>query len=122
MMNVEIPGEGASCRELIRSLLGLKDIDMRTYVELLGAEGGATADEMGDLLDRERSTAYRSLQRLVDCGLAEKETRTIEEGGYFYIYRAVRPAEARKLAERCLNRWYEEISDAVERMEEEFTS
>lgn len=116
---MEIPGKGASCQELIRCLLGLKDIDMKAYRKLLDHEKGVTADEMGDLLDRERSTAYRSLQRLVGCGLAKKETRTIKEGGYFYIYKAVTPHNVKEIAEECLDDWYEELRDAVDQVEDE---
>ncbi|MBS1264057.1 MAG: hypothetical protein MAG715_01256 [Methanonatronarchaeales archaeon] len=115
---MEIPREGSSCQELIRCLLGLKDIDMRTYRGLLESEGGLTADEMGDLLDRERSTAYRSLQRLVGCGIATKETRTIEEGGYFYIYRGVEPGSLKEIAEECLDEWYDQLRRAVNEVEE----
>jgi len=116
---MEIPGKGASCQELIRCLLGLKDIDMKAYRKLLDHEKGVTADEMGDLLDRERSTAYRSLQRLVGCGLAKKETRTIKEGGYFYIYKAVTPHNVKEIAEECLDDWYEELREAVDQVEDE---
>lgn len=118
-MAMEIPGRGASCQELIRCLLGLKDIDMKAYRQLLDHESGVTADEMGDLLDRERSTAYRSLQRLVGCGLAKKETRTIKEGGYFYIYRPVTPHNVKEIAEECLEEWYDELKGAVNQVEDE---
>lgn len=116
---MELPEKGASCKELIRCLLGLKDIDMRAYRELLESEQGVTADEMGDLLDRERSTAYRSLQRLVGCGLARKETRTIKEGGYFYIYKSVTPQDVKDVAEECLDEWYSELRKAVNQVEKE---
>lgn len=119
---MELPEKGASCKELIRCLLGLKDIDMRAYRALLDSEGGVTADEMGDLLDRERSTAYRSLQRLVGCGLARKETRTIKEGGYFYIYKSVTPDDVKDVAEECLEEWYDELREAVDQVEDELAA
>jgi predicted transcriptional regulator len=39
-------------------------------------------DEVSKAADRDRSTAFRSLQKLVSFGLLIKETKTIKDRGY----------------------------------------
>lgn len=112
---------GVSCEDLVELLLDVKAPDVRTYRALLDTEAGSRVDEVADALDRNRSTAYRSLERLVRCDLAVKEKRTDSgrtKGGYFYVYRPVTPRNVRETVERCLEEWYRETRSAVERLDE----
>ena len=52
------------CKDIAKCLLGLKNIDIDAY-KMLVANGPMTAEHLGELLKRERSTAYRSLQNLI---------------------------------------------------------
>ena len=40
-------------------------------------------------VDRDKSTVFRSLQKIVVLGICIKETKTIKEGGYFHVYSAI---------------------------------
>ncbi len=51
-------------------------------------------------MDRDKSTTFRSLQKLVTIGLVVKETRTIKYGGYFHVYSAVDRETFKKETER----------------------
>src|SRR3989337_587068 len=64
------------CDDIAKCILGLKNIDIETY-KILVTKGPMTAEKLGELLSRERSTAYRSLQSLMGCGLVHRETRSI---------------------------------------------
>ncbi len=68
------------CDDIAKCILGLKNIDIESY-KVLVEKGPMTAERLGELLTRERSTAYRALQNLMACGLVHRETRTIIEGG-----------------------------------------
>ena len=48
-----------------------------------------TLDGISKEVDRDRTTTFRSLQKLVSLGLCVKETKTIKEGGYYHVYSAV---------------------------------
>jgi hypothetical protein len=50
--------------------------------------------------DRDRSTTFRSLQKLVSLGLCVKETKTIKDGGYFHVYSVVDMETFKKETER----------------------
>jgi predicted transcriptional regulator len=48
-----------------------------------------TLEELTQKLDRDKSTVFRSLQKLVSLGICLKETRTIKEGGLYHAYSAI---------------------------------
>jgi predicted transcriptional regulator len=48
-----------------------------------------TLEELTRELDRDKSTVFRSLQKLVSLGICLKETRTIKEGGLYHVYSAI---------------------------------
>lgn len=48
-----------------------------------------TLEELTRELDRDKSTVFRSLQKLVGLGICLKETRTIKEGGLYHVYSAI---------------------------------
>jgi len=87
-INPEMIRGDFKCDDIAKCILGLKNIDIETYKTLV-AKGPMTAESLGEVLNRERSTAYRSLQNLMGCGLVRRETRTINSGGYFYDYIAL---------------------------------
>ena len=45
-----------------------------------------TLDEVAEKVDRDKSTVFRSLQKLVGLGICNKETKTLKEGGYYHTY------------------------------------
>ena len=48
-----------------------------------------TLEELSTIADRDKSTTFRSLQKLVGLGICVKETKTIKEGGYYHVYSAI---------------------------------
>jgi predicted transcriptional regulator len=59
-----------------------------------------TLDDVSKEADRDRSTTFRSLQKLVSLGLCVKETKTIKDGGYFHVYSVVDMETFKKETER----------------------
>src|SRR5574341_535964 len=86
------------CDDIAKCILGLKNMDIDAYKTLV-LKGPMTAERLGELLNRERSTAYRSLQNLMGCGLVRRETRTISTGGYFYEYIALDPCRMKEMVQ-----------------------
>ena len=54
--------------------------------KILKKTGELRTDVLAKKIDRERSTVYRSLQKLTSCSLCTKTTKTIETGGYYHTY------------------------------------
>lgn len=101
------------CDDVLQCLMSLNHLEVQAYKTLV-REGPMRADELGQLIGRDRSTAYRCLRRLVSCGMATKDTHTIERGGYYHDYSAVDPAEVKAKLKECTNNWYDRMSRAVE--------
>lgn len=100
------------CEDIAKCILGLKNIDIETYKSLV-SKGPMTAESLGEVLKRERSTAYRSLQNLMGCGLVRRETRTINSGGYFYEYIAIDPCRMKDMVQGNIDQWYNKMKNLV---------
>ncbi len=96
------------CDDIAKCILGLKNIDLDAY-KILIAKGPMNAERLGELLNRERSTAYRSLQNLMVCGLVHRETRTISAGGYYYEYVALEPQRMKDMVQGNIDAWYNKM-------------
>jgi predicted transcriptional regulator len=91
-----------------------------------------TLDEVSKEMDRDRSTTFRSLQKLVSLGLVVKDTKTIKDGGYFHVYSAVdretfkreterRVKELQKSLDRLLKKFESDMQKAISSMYEKST-
>ncbi|MFC6735120.1 helix-turn-helix domain-containing protein [Halolamina salina] len=101
------------CEGLLECFHDLKEIDKDVF-RLLNERGeGVTVDEIADAVDRERSTAYRSVQRLLTAGFIQKEQVNYEQGGYHHVYY---PRDAEEIADemqRTLNDWYAKMGQLI---------
>ena len=114
-MNVKaFPRIGANCENAIRCFFDLSTQDLRVYRELL-EHGVGTALEIGERIERDRSTAYRSVSKLVDNQLAVKRTRNREGGGIYHVYEAIDPERVQHLLIEAINEWYGNVKIVVER-------
>jgi predicted transcriptional regulator len=80
----------ATVKDLFIQLYDLSPLDLEILFMLIGNKSEPTTLEEASIeVDRDRSTTFRSLQKLVSLGLCVKETKTIKEGGYYHLYSAV---------------------------------
>jgi predicted transcriptional regulator len=107
-----------NCTDIAKCVLGLKNLDLETYKQLV-LHGSKTAEELGELLNRERSTAYRALQNLMSCGLVYRETQTIEGGGYYYTYIALDPSKLKDMIQHNVDAWYNKMNNMIVDIETE---
>jgi predicted transcriptional regulator len=106
------------CDDIAKCILGLKNIDIDSY-KILVAKGPMTAERLGELLNRERSTAYRALQNLMTCGLVHRETKTIIEGGYYYEYKAIEPEKLKEMVIGNIDDWYNKMKKIAANIDKE---
>lgn len=88
--------------------------EIETYNILL-MHGSLTTDRLGEILNREKSTAYRSLQNLITCGVAYIEKRSLESGGYYHEYVAIEPWEMKQMIKKSVDEWYCQMNGLIEK-------
>ncbi len=103
----------ATCRDIVKCVYGLSDFELLIY-KRLAKQGPLRADDLVPSLKKDRSTVYRALQRLVTSGLAFRDTKTIERGGYYHVYTAVPPAQLKERLRRCADDWFENMRGAID--------
>ncbi|GAB3689262.1 hypothetical protein GCM10028857_24390 [Salinarchaeum chitinilyticum] len=97
-------------------VFGIQEHETRTYLTLL-EQPGTTAEEIADVLDRDRSNVNRSLTTLLEKGLVTRNRRLLDPGGYVYQYTAVPLPEAKELLHEALDAWTEAVHGAIEEFE-----
>ncbi len=102
------------CEGLLECLHGLKELDRECFMELTRSREPLTVDEIADRVDRERSTAYRSIQRLLQAGLLQKEQVNYDHGGYYHVYRPTDPDEIADDMQAQLNEWYAMMGQLIQ--------
>jgi len=101
------------CEGLLECIHGLKDLDREVFTTLTDAGEPMTIDEIAAAVDRERSTAYRSVQRLLQSGFIRKEQVNYDQGGYYHVYHPTDPQEIADEMQRTLNDWYAKMGTLI---------
>ncbi|UCE90970.1 MAG: hypothetical protein JSV90_05970 [Methanobacteriota archaeon] len=103
----------ATCRDIVKCMYGLSDFELAIYKRLV-KHGRQRADDLAPLMKKDRSTVYRALQRLVGAGMAFRETRSIDRGGYYHVYTAIGPEQLRDKLRGCADDWFDNIKAAID--------
>jgi predicted transcriptional regulator len=75
---------------------------------------------VAEAIDRERSTAYRSIQRLLNTGFVRKEQVNYDQGGYYHVYQPTDPDEVADDMQRLLNDWYAKMGQLIGEFREKY--
>ena len=110
------------CEGLLECIHGLKELDKEVFRTLTGAEEPLTIDEIAEAVDRERSTAYRAVQRLLQSGFIQKEQVNYEQGGYYHVYHPTDPEEIADEMQRTLNDWYAKMGQLIGEFRQKYES
>lgn len=116
----EMLRQDMQCEGLLECFHDLKEIDKNVFKLLNETNQPLTVDEIADEIDRERSTAYRSVQRLLQVGFIQKEQINYDQGGYYHVYR---PRDADDIAQemqRMLNDWYAKMGQLIQEFETKY--
>ena len=108
------------CEGLLECFHGLKELDKECFQALVEAEEPMTVDELAEAVDRERSTAYRAVQRLLQTGFIEKEQVNYEQGGYYHVYSPSDPSQITDDMQRMLNDWYAKMGQLIQEFETKY--
>ncbi|QCC50203.1 helix-turn-helix domain-containing protein [Halapricum salinum] len=116
----EYLSQDMECEGLLECIHGLKELDKEVFRTLTRAEEPLTVDEIAEAVQRERSTAYRSVQRLLSSGFIQKEQVNYEQGGYYHVYRPTDPDQIADDMQRVLNDWYAKMGQLIGEFREEY--
>jgi predicted transcriptional regulator len=84
----------STVRDLFIYLYNLSPLELDILLTLITKSNNdnkkyMTLEELTNELDRDKSTIFRSLQKMVSLGICIKETKTIKEGGLYHVYSAI---------------------------------
>jgi predicted transcriptional regulator len=110
----------ATVKDLFIQLYDLSPLDLEILFMLISKKNDEpmTLDQISKEADRDRSTTFRSLQKLVGLGLCIKETKTIKGGGYYHVYSVVDMETFKKETERRVR----DLQKGLERLLKKFES
>ncbi len=108
------------CESLLQCFHGLKPLDKRCYEILVDNKSPVTIDQISEEVDRERSTVYRSIQRLLNTGIIQKEQVNYKNGGYYHVYYPTDPEDVTDTMQRMLNDWYAKMGQLIQEFENKY--
>jgi predicted transcriptional regulator len=108
------------CEGLLECFHGLKQLDKEIFQILVSSEEKLTVDEVAESVDRERSTAYRAVQRLLQAGFIQKEQVNYDQGGYYHVYHPTDPEQVADDMQRMLNDWYAKMGQLIQEFEDKY--
>ncbi len=109
-----------TCEGLLECFHGLKQLDKDIFRALVETGEPLTIDEIADRVDRERSTAYRAVQRLLQAGFIQKEQVNYDQGGYYHVYMPTDPQQIADDMQRLLNDWYAKMGQLIQEFERKY--
>ncbi|WP_224270642.1 helix-turn-helix domain-containing protein [Haloprofundus salinisoli] len=104
--------------QVLACVFGVQEHESRTYLVLLEYPGSTVA-ELAEELDRDRSNVNRSLMTLLEKGLAERQRRLLDPGGYVYQYTATPLPKAKTMLHDALDEWVELVHERIDEFGEE---
>ncbi len=112
----ELFSEETTFHHILRCVLNLTPSEIEVYLAL-HQHPNVGVDELAEVIGKDRSGIYRSLQSLMEKGLVEREYRILKHGGYKYLYVPI-PIENLKEKLRIeLESWFQKLNEVVEEFE-----
>lgn len=112
------PDKKLCCDIIIKNVYELNSLDIKVFKKLRELKE-SRADLLAKEMKKERSTIYRSLQRLTLCKLCNKTKKKIDKGGYFHSYTSNESKKLREEIESCIDQWYESMKNTLKEFEKE---
>ena len=116
----EMLRQDMECEGLLECFHGFKELDKEVFRVLTESDEALTVDDIAAEVDRERSTAYRSVQRLLQVGFVQKEQINYDQGGYYHVFRPTNPDEIADDMQRMLNDWYAKMGNLIGEFREKY--
>ncbi|MCX8172229.1 MAG: ArsR family transcriptional regulator [Archaeoglobaceae archaeon] len=90
--------------------------DFEVYIALL-RKNPATIEDISELVGKDKSTVYKSIQKLLEKGLVERDYRILRGGGYRYLYKPIPFSEFKVIIMRALETWGKKVLNSIATIE-----
>lgn len=119
----------STVKDLIAFLYDLSPLDLEILLFLIRINPeSSTLEDLSEKVDRDKSTVFRSLQKLANQRIVSKETRTLKERGYYHVYASIdresfkietekRITELKKSLDRLLKNFEVDLDRALQSLE-----
>ena len=101
------------CEALLGCFYGHTELDESCLRVLGSSSRPLTVDDIAAAVEHDRSTVYRSVQRLLATGMVEKEQVNYDGGGYCHVYSVVESGAVSRDMYRTLNDRYTELDGLI---------
>lgn len=108
------------CLDLLGCIHGLNERDQMAFQMLYQVDEPLTVDDIANGLGCDRSTAYRSISRLLEAEVIAQRQVNYDDGGYYHVYRPRTPTEVAHDMQRLLNDWYATIGLLIQEFEDRY--
>ncbi|WP_254821468.1 helix-turn-helix domain-containing protein [Haloglomus halophilum] len=116
----ELLQQEMECESLLDCFHGLSELDREVFRLLVEADEPQTVDELAAAVDRERTTAYRSVKRLREADLVEREQVNQDGGSYYHVFSPRDADEIADAMQRTLNDFYAKMGQLVGEFREKY--
>ncbi len=99
---------------IVKCVLKLTISELEVYLSLI-ENPGVGVDELSEIMGKDRSGVYRSLQTLLEKGLVKREYRILKHGGYKYIYTPIDVEILKSILREELEKWFKKLNEVVEK-------
>jgi len=103
------------CDDIIQCLYELNALDLKIYNKLK-TQKEARPQTLAKQINKERSTVYRSLQKLTCAGIISKNTKTLPKGGQYHIYSIKGAEQTKKQLVSCIDNWHKKMKNTIEKI------
>lgn len=116
---VDAEDEGASTREpetkrLFKEVFDMTETEMDICLCVMD-QSEATANDISDALDVERSVVSRYANHLVEVGFLHKSERNLREGGRVHVYTHATSEEVTRNLTLCFYAWAVEATELIDK-------
>ncbi|MEM2325161.1 MAG: helix-turn-helix domain-containing protein [Archaeoglobaceae archaeon] len=111
MISLKQISKTLDCKSIFQCFFGLNAEDVRVYEVLL--KGFGRVEEISKALGKRENSVYKSLQKLLIAGLAYREKRTIDGGGYYFIYKPTPKEEIAREIETLIRELCEKVKEVL---------
>lgn len=103
------------CEDVMQCIFDLNEQDIEV-LKKLQKNNEIRADNLAKTMKKDRSTIYRSLQKLTCAGLCIKITKKIDKGGYYHVYKRNSTMDAKKQMQQCIENWYKKMNETIKEL------
>ena len=109
----------STVKDLFIYLYDLSPLELDLLFFLVKNKKPLTMEELARKADRDKSTIFRSLQKLVGSGICIKDTKTLKEGGYYHAYSAIDMESFRMETEKRVKELHESFDRLLRKFEDD---